>query len=238
MLGCGAGQIEIARLNHSRQRLDLTGRPCQAREGLTISVQEANNAAPLAVLRNRAFRGDAGISVQPHETAAGGAGARGSGGDHRARPADHEVENRSTDDPRPTSPTRVVFTSVTVLKGTFLGELDVPGHLESQDDPNESPFPYTFVRPGGRHGNCYALGYRQGAEYLLFLNGDQSKPGTLTPYWSPLSPTNEQLFSDTDRWLRWVTRELATAVRGADGRPSAVLVRRDPVIPGRAAAGR
>jgi hypothetical protein len=155
----------------------------------------------------------------------------------RAR-ADHEIENPSTDDPRPTSPTRVVFTTVIVLKGTFLGELDVPGHLESQDDPNESPFPYAFVRPGGRHGNCYALGYRQGAEYLLFLNGDQSKPGTLTPYWSPLSPTNEQLFGDTDRWLRWVTRELATAVRGADGRPSAVLVRRDPVIPGRAAAGR
>ncbi|OLC77802.1 MAG: hypothetical protein AUH72_16990 [Acidobacteria bacterium 13_1_40CM_4_65_8] len=31
----------------------------------------------------------------------------------------------------------------------------------------------------------------------------------LTPYWSPLRPTNEQLFGVADPWERWVVQQIA-----------------------------
>jgi hypothetical protein len=55
---------------------------------------------------------------------------------------------------------------------------DADGHSDAgdewprranRDDRNDRPVPYDFIRPGGRGGNCFALAYRPGAEYLLLL---------------------------------------------------------------------
>lgn len=46
------------------------------------------------------------------------------------------------------------------------------------DDWNDKPAPYDFVRPTGRIGSCYTNQYRAGAEYLVFLKKKQD--GTLT----------------------------------------------------------
>lgn len=101
----------------------------------------------------------------------------------------------------------IAFSVIETLKGRVVGpNLLVIGSLIDTDDFNERPVPYTFVRPGGRGGNCFALGYRPGASYLLLVNHQQ---GLLTPYWAPLSPVNEQLRSDTDPWLLWVRRRLS-----------------------------
>jgi hypothetical protein len=107
------------------------------------------------------------------------------------------------------SQTRVRFTVLEVLNGQLSSKvLTFNGHLEDKDDPNDRPVPYNFVRPGGRHGNCFALGYRSGGEYLLLLKGERDSE--LTPYWSPLGPTNEQLLSGaSDPWLRWVKATIA-----------------------------
>jgi hypothetical protein len=51
------------------------------------------------------------------------------------------------------------------------------------------------------------LGYRRGAEYLLLLTREQA--GELTPYWSPLAPTNEQVSGPDDPWIQWVKIEVA-----------------------------
>jgi len=59
-----------------------------------------------------------------------------------------------------------------------------------------------------------ALEYRIGAEYLLLLRHGGPAPADaegneLTPYWAPLSPTNEQLFGGvSDAWFVWVSKEL------------------------------
>jgi hypothetical protein len=116
------------------------------------------------------------------------------------------------------SRTQVRFVILSVLKGALSSSAIVfNGHLEDRDDPNDRPVPYNFVRPGGRHGNCFALGYRQGAEYLLFLTRADhpayAQPSDLTPYWTPLAPTNEQLFGETDPWQDWVVQQIAAAVR-------------------------
>ncbi|CAF4595235.1 unnamed protein product [Rotaria socialis] len=75
----------------------------------------------------------------------------------------------------------------------------VNGYLSNNDDYNDHPPPYRRVRPNGRTGSCIANTYKQGAEYLLFLNDRYS------PYWDALTPVNEQLHSPSseDRWLRW-----------------------------------
>jgi hypothetical protein len=90
--------------------------------------------------------------------------------------------------------------------------IEFNGVLEDRDDPNDEPVPYTFVRRGGRHGNCFALGYRLGAQYLLLLKRAEhpayAQRSELTPYWAPLAATNEQVFGQADRWLRWVEQEL------------------------------
>jgi len=102
----------------------------------------------------------------------------------------------------------VRFTVLRVLKGTLSAStIEFNGSLENSDDWNDRNPPYTFVRPGGRHGNCFALGYRTGAEYLLFLKGL-----TLTPYWSPLAPTNEQVSGPSDGWLTWVAAQIQRGV--------------------------
>lgn len=112
------------------------------------------------------------------------------------------------------SPTRVRFAILELLKGRLSSSMiDFDGSLTNRDDRNDRPVPYDFVRPGGRGGNCFALAYRAGAEYLLLLRrGEHSpdpQPSELTPYWAPLSPTNEQLFDGaSDAWFVWVRKEL------------------------------
>jgi hypothetical protein len=111
--------------------------------------------------------------------------------------------------------TQIELIVLEVLKGAFPSRVvTFNGHLEERDDPNDRPVPYDFVRRGGRAGNCYAMGYRQGAEYLLLLrraDDSHAQGDRLTPYWSPLTPANEQLFGPNDPWLEWVRDELGAA---------------------------
>ena len=104
----------------------------------------------------------------------------------------------------------VRFTVLRTVKGsTSLTEMVFNGRLEDRDDFNDHQVPYSFVRRGGRGGNCFALGYRKGAEYLLLLNRPANQPeGTWTPYWATLTPTNEQVRGNTDPWLRWVVQQI------------------------------
>jgi hypothetical protein len=112
------------------------------------------------------------------------------------------------------APTQVRFTVLEVLKGTLSSEeLSFNGALRADDDLNDRPVPYDFVRPGGRAGNCFAMDYRIGAEYLLLLRRSEhpafAQAEELTPYWGALSPTNEQLLAGrNDPWLAWVRRQL------------------------------
>jgi hypothetical protein len=116
------------------------------------------------------------------------------------------------------TPWQVRFRIVAVHKGTFAGsELTFNGRLEGRDDLNDRPVPYDHVRPGGS-GSCYALGYRQGAQYLLLLKRsrpDGQTAGDWTPYWAPLGPTNEQLRNESDPWLTWVVEQIKRRKPGA-----------------------
>lgn len=100
----------------------------------------------------------------------------------------------------------IQFDITQVIKGQDMPEtITINGYLTNVDDFNDRPVPYDFVRPGGRHGNCAAYEYKQGAEFLLFLKNVEGK---LTPYWDALSPVNEQLRSSEDAWAIWVQRHL------------------------------
>jgi len=91
-----------------------------------------------------------------------------------------------------------------VVKGRHASaDLDLRGYLGS-DDFNELPVPYHLVRPGGRRGSCFANTYRQGGRYLLLL---KLAAGTYTVDWYALGPTNEQLHSVDDPWLKWVRNQ-------------------------------
>jgi hypothetical protein len=79
------------------------------------------------------------------------------------------------------------------------------GYLSDKDDYNETTVPYTFVRPNGRSGSCFANTYKQGAQFLLFLKKVNDK---YTSNISALGPTNEQLRSESDPWLQWVKDHL------------------------------
>lgn len=110
--------------------------------------------------------------------------------------------------------TQMGFEVLERLKGSVEShDLHFNGGASRHDDPNDTKVPYSFVRPGGRGGNCFALEYRPGAEYLLFLRaGDvpaYAQQSMLTPYWAPLSPTNEQLVGRAnDPWVVWVRARL------------------------------
>jgi hypothetical protein len=111
------------------------------------------------------------------------------------------------------SPTQVRFAILDLLKGRLSSStIEFNGSLTDRDDRNDRSVPYDFIRPGGRGGNCFALTYRAGAEYLLLLRrGEPSdaQPNKLTPYWAPFSPTNEQLFDGaSDDWFVWVSKQL------------------------------
>lgn len=107
---------------------------------------------------------------------------------------------------------RVRFTVIETVKGQAIQELALPGYLVSKDDFNDKPAPYSFVRPGGRAGSCFANSYRRDAQYLLFLK--KPKDGEFTVNWAALAPVNEQLRSSEDPWLIWV-REQANKPKNA-----------------------
>ena len=103
---------------------------------------------------------------------------------------------------------RVRFRTVEVIKGAGLPSLiELPGYLVDRDDFNERKIPYTFVRPGGRAGSCFANSYRHNAEFLLMLK--KRADGTLTVNWYALGPVNEQLRAGDDPWLKWVRAQAA-----------------------------
>ncbi|CAF1349662.1 unnamed protein product [Didymodactylos carnosus] len=109
-------------------------------------------------------------------------------------------------------PTSIVkFEVKETLKGKNITAepLLIFGYLNNYDDYNDHSPPYTFVRPNGRAGSCFANTYRKGADFLLFLVREKS--GELTPYWSALAPVNEQLRSVNDKWLQWVKKTVASA---------------------------
>jgi hypothetical protein len=98
---------------------------------------------------------------------------------------------------------QVTFKVLEVLKGGSPGAtLTLAGQTARYDGPNDQKPPYHFVRPGGRHGNCSALDYRMGGQFLLFL-----KDGS--PYWSALAATNEEVTGEDDPWVRWVRQRLS-----------------------------
>jgi len=102
-----------------------------------------------------------------------------------------------------------------VLKGEGIpATLSIEGLLSVVDDFNDHPVPYDLVRPGGRRGSCEVYSYKKDAEFLLFLRKEEGK---LTPYWASTSPTNEQLRSRDDAWLKWVKEYLRTQEKREKG---------------------
>jgi len=109
----------------------------------------------------------------------------------------------------------VEFDVIEVLKGRADKRLLVPGLIGMRDDPNDRSVPYDFVRPMGRSGSCFAYEYRLGGEFLLFL---RQGPDGITPYWSGLAPTNEQLMTEApDPWVEWVSKRLIAMSEQGDG---------------------
>ncbi len=97
----------------------------------------------------------------------------------------------------------VSFEVLETVRGETPLKLALHGYLTQRDDFNDQKAPYTFVRPGGRGGSCFANSYRQGAEYLLFLR-KSNVSGELTVNWAALAPVNEQLHDVDNPWLIWV----------------------------------
>ena len=101
---------------------------------------------------------------------------------------------------------RIRFRVVESIRGGKVQEVILSGYLSDEDDFNDQEPPYTFVRPGGRHGSCFANTYRRDAEFLLFLQ--KTPAGEWTVNWYPLAPANEQLHSEEDPWLAWVRKQV------------------------------
>ena|SRR5687768_944091 len=102
---------------------------------------------------------------------------------------------------------QVRFRTIEVVKGRDVPSVIVlPGYIDDRDDFNDVKVPYTFVRPGGRHGSCFANSYRQGAEFLLMLK--KRADDSYTVNWYALGPVNEQLRSAEDPWLLWVREQV------------------------------
>jgi hypothetical protein len=104
-----------------------------------------------------------------------------------------------------TDPGRVTLQVLEVLKGSYDRPfVTVPGQIRDYpSDPARRP-PYEQIDCVGRVpgcGSCFAQGHKDGAQYLLLLKGG-------TPYWAPLSPTNEEVAGPHDPWVVWVKRQL------------------------------
>lgn len=100
----------------------------------------------------------------------------------------------------------VKFNVEEVLRGEEIPTtLTFYGHLSEQDNYSKRPVPYGGVSSSNSN-RCYALDYKRGAEFLLFLKKDRGK--ITDPYWKPFAPTNEQLHPENDKWLEWVRNNL------------------------------
>ena len=100
---------------------------------------------------------------------------------------------------------KVRFQVLETIRGEKLADVVLPGYLVQTDDYNDQQPPYTFVRPGGRRGSCFANSYREGAQFVLFLK--KTKTGEFTVNWAALAPVNEQLHSEDDPWLLWIREQ-------------------------------
>lgn len=108
----------------------------------------------------------------------------------------------------------VVFTVREVLKGDGVpAKLSFYGGLDDRDSFQEGPVPYLGFHRWYGGGDCLAMTYRPGAEYLLLLSHSRDR-STLDPYWELLAPTNEQIRGADDPWVEWVRRELAAGSGG------------------------
>jgi hypothetical protein len=123
--------------------------------------------------------------------------------EYASPPSDPKIWTTGTPD------SKIRFKVVEVIRGPVISNLILPGYLVDRDDFNDQRPPYTFVRPGGRAGSCFANSYRSNGQFLLFVK--KTKTGELTVNWYALAPVNEQLHSDNDPWLLWV-REQANRV--------------------------
>ena len=100
------------------------------------------------------------------------------------------------------SSTNIEASVVSTLKGTYTNAtFSVMGYTTQYDGPNDRPVPYDFVRPGGRHGDCFATDYKMGGYFLLLIRKD-------TPYWAALAPVNEEVTGTDDPWVIWVKTRL------------------------------
>ena len=114
----------------------------------------------------------------------------------------------------PGTPTRppayqdwVRFDVLEVVKGPrSVREVVLQGALVGESDFNERPVPYGMVRAAGQRGSCFAYDYQREGQFLLLL---RERDGLLTPYWSALSPTNEQIRGEEDPWLVWVRAQVS-----------------------------
>lgn len=102
---------------------------------------------------------------------------------------------------------KIRFKVIENIRGPAISDLILPGYLVTRDDFNDHRPPYTFVRPGGRAGSCFANSYRSNAQFILFLK--KTKTGEFTVNWYALGPVNEQLHSEDDAWLLWVREQAA-----------------------------
>lgn len=125
--------------------------------------------------------------------------------------------------------TEIEFKVMETLKGKDLGStIRLYGYLIDQDDFNDRPVPYDFVRPRGRGGSCSAYEYKQGAEFLLFL---KKLDGKYTVRWIALGPTNEQLRSADDPWIVRVKNQLKSLAKTTVALPVVAVHARPRLIP-------
>lgn len=127
-------------------------------------------------------------------------------------PADPKTWTTGTPD------SRIAFDVIETIRGQLPGaEVVLHGYLSDRDDFNDQRPPYTFVRPGGRSGSCFANTYRRGGEFLLMLK--RTNDGAYTVNWYALGPVNEQLGAASDPWLTWVRQHAKTKRPSVGRRP-------------------
>ncbi len=106
---------------------------------------------------------------------------------------------------------RIVFRTAAIVAGPWPDTVfTLPGNVVDRDDFNTLPVPYGMVRRSGQRGDCFAREYRIGGEYLFLLKPESpaSTRDSMTAWWFPLGPTNEQIRGADDPWVRWVRDQL------------------------------
>lgn len=167
-----------------------------------MKIQRISGAALLLALAARAEPCTITRPVSPEEIVRNADAIVRAVAAEYARPP-RDLNTWTTGDPD----SRVRFRLVEVVKGDGVpSTVILPGYLVDRDDFNDVAVPYTFVRPGGRSGSCFANVYRQRSEFLLMLKKDAD--GTYRVNWYPLGPINEQLRHGSDPWLLWVREQV------------------------------